>query len=521
MVETTRATKTGVARGLVVLAAGFAVLGTAGPVAADAGASERGVVVRAVGADAAERSRSVHTVVRRDGDREVRVVLRDGEVTAEVDGERVMRRPASELREAAAIESPGGGVVVARVKVDADGQLVVTGASGAGASGPLAPPAPRLVYADESGLARLLFERSAGAERGSAPRVMIGITMGDVSETLAAQLGIDASRATVVSGVREGLPAEAAGLERYDVIVGVGASDDASSEALRRRLAEMEPGEELVLTVLRGGEEREVGVELEAYDPGRLGTGSGAVLEFLGDGDVNVDALVRRLRGGSRGGEGAGRAFGLARPDEADRLRRERAGVVERLESMREERRELRERLDGATGSERAALQREVERRGDQIDLLVTKRSRLEKELGRLLADPGSAPPAPPAPPTPGVWVEIEQEDGGEADGGVFGRSWSLALPEGLRVDAETRERVERALAEAMERLDENTETLTLRLQERLGSAEEALERALRAVEREAAAGAGDGANDRLDAIDQRLDRLERMLERLLEERGA
>ena len=83
-------------------------------------------------------------------------------------------------------------------------------------------------------------------------RLLIGIFPGDVSAALAAQLGIDADRAILVDSLTEGGNAEAAGVQRFDVIVEVD-GEPAVENALTRAKQRAGYGNPVALTLIRRG----------------------------------------------------------------------------------------------------------------------------------------------------------------------------------------------------------------------------------------------------------------------------
>lgn len=119
------------------------------------------------------------------------------------------------------------------------------------------------------------------AEEVKAPPVMMGVQLGTADSTLCGHLGLDREKVTLLAGVHEGLPAAAAGLEPYDLIVAVNGSDNAGPSDVRKALEDKKPGDTLNLTVIHKGQRKDVTVTLEAYDRGRLDT-----------------AKARRIRGG-------------------------------------------------------------------------------------------------------------------------------------------------------------------------------------------------------------------------------
>lgn len=118
-----------------------------------------------------------------------------------------------------------------------------------------------------------LFEEGSGeqAERQPAmpaapPKVMIGVQMNTPSAELAGHLGIDPGETTLVAAVYPDLPAAAAGLEPYDVIIAVNGQKPADGAAVLKALADAEPGGALTLTVLHRGEQRDIEITPAPWD---------------------------------------------------------------------------------------------------------------------------------------------------------------------------------------------------------------------------------------------------------------
>lgn len=94
-----------------------------------------------------------------------------------------------------------------------------------------------------------------------APRLGIGVAPAPVARRLRRAVGLPELDGLLVRMVEEGSPAQAAGLERGDLIVGAGDEDVRRTDDLHRALDEGSPS--LVLRVVRGTEERRVTVSLE------------------------------------------------------------------------------------------------------------------------------------------------------------------------------------------------------------------------------------------------------------------
>jgi hypothetical protein len=100
----------------------------------------------------------------------------------------------------------------------------------------------------------------------SEPEVMMGIHLGEPDAALCSHLRLEEGIATMVSGLRVGLPADEAGLGLYDVIIKIDDQTPADPASLQKALAEKEPGDVVTLTVIHEGRKQKVTVELEAYD---------------------------------------------------------------------------------------------------------------------------------------------------------------------------------------------------------------------------------------------------------------
>ncbi|MEY4118241.1 MAG: hypothetical protein RLZZ116_1569 [Planctomycetota bacterium] len=140
---------------------------------------------------------------------------------------------------------------------------------------PRADARPRVRVQRDAELGRSIEPRRApeprrDAEPAAAPKSMIGVGLGSPDPALVHHLKIDRANATMVTNVVDGLPADAAGIEQFDVIVSVNGDRKASSENLRRVLREAEPGAKIALEVLRGSETRKVEVTAIEFDGEKL-----------------------------------------------------------------------------------------------------------------------------------------------------------------------------------------------------------------------------------------------------------
>lgn len=99
---------------------------------------------------------------------------------------------------------------------------------------------------------------------GSVKRSYIGVAMQSVQDpALAKKLGLQEARGAVVNDVVGGAPAEKAGLQPGDVIVGVDGKPVKDSKALQAMIASQQPGREVSLDVVRDGKNQSLKVKLE------------------------------------------------------------------------------------------------------------------------------------------------------------------------------------------------------------------------------------------------------------------
>lgn len=92
---------------------------------------------------------------------------------------------------------------------------------------------------------------------------VIGVTIGVVDAPLAKQLGIDAGKALLIASVLDGLPAQQAGIEAYDVLIAVDGNPITGSDSLRTALAKKDVGDSISLTIRRGCETKQIEVGVE------------------------------------------------------------------------------------------------------------------------------------------------------------------------------------------------------------------------------------------------------------------
>jgi PDZ domain len=128
------------------------------------------------------------------------------------------------------------------------------------------------------------------------PKVMLGVTMEEPDEAMAKQLNVDREQATLIVSVTPELPAAKAGIQEHDVIISVDGSRPATPEKIRDALKAKEPGQDLKLSIVRRGEQKDVTVTLEAWDANKLGVGATNVMGFQLDPNVGMIEMDDDMR---------------------------------------------------------------------------------------------------------------------------------------------------------------------------------------------------------------------------------
>jgi serine protease Do len=150
-------------------------------------------------------------------------------------------------------------------------------------------------FAIPSNLARNVMQQLVAY--GEVTRGFLGFYGADLTRDLAPEFGLDEDqRGTLVQEVTEDTPAERAGLEHGDIITHLNGKRMENFRELRFAIADVRPGTEIELTVIRDGED----VELEATVGSRDGLNEEAVeptddgaLEGVGVSDIDPRARER------------------------------------------------------------------------------------------------------------------------------------------------------------------------------------------------------------------------------------
>ena len=104
-------------------------------------------------------------------------------------------------------------------------------------------------------------------EHGKVSRGQLGVTVQYITSDLAAGLGLKKVEGVLVSGVRSGSAADRAGIKTGDVILDLNGKPINDVNALRNAVASAGADSEVNLTILRNGNQQQVRVKLEAFNP--------------------------------------------------------------------------------------------------------------------------------------------------------------------------------------------------------------------------------------------------------------
>ncbi len=102
---------------------------------------------------------------------------------------------------------------------------------------------------------------------GAVKRGYVGITFKELNEDAAAELHVDRTAGLYVTDVIPGGGAAEAGVQKGDVITKVEGNNAYESSDLQEPVGRLEPGDKVHITVLRGGDEKNLTVTLHANKP--------------------------------------------------------------------------------------------------------------------------------------------------------------------------------------------------------------------------------------------------------------
>jgi S1-C subfamily serine protease len=172
--------------------------------------------------------------------------------TIDAGGQGVQTRTYEDVIQTDAAINPGnsGGPLV-----DLRGRVVGINTAGVGAGA-----AENIGFAISINRARPVIDHAVEDPEGPAP--MLGVSTQTVTPPLVAQFGLTVDSGALVRTLPQGGPADEAGIEVGDVIVAVAGDEVIDNDSLQERLLDHDPGERVVVTVVRGSETLTVEVTL-------------------------------------------------------------------------------------------------------------------------------------------------------------------------------------------------------------------------------------------------------------------
>jgi serine protease Do len=104
-------------------------------------------------------------------------------------------------------------------------------------------------------------------EKGRVVRGRLGVQIRDLTDGMVKQLKLKSKAGAVISVIEPDSPAEKAKLKPYDVIVQVNGVPVKNSDELRFRIADVQPGTKVDLTIVRDGKEMKVTAVVDELEP--------------------------------------------------------------------------------------------------------------------------------------------------------------------------------------------------------------------------------------------------------------
>ena len=126
-------------------------------------------------------------------------------------------------------------------------------------------------------------------ETGTVRRGYLGVRIDDITTDIAEAFNLTSSRGALVVQVEQGLPAANAGIKRGDVIVSVDNQEIQTSIDLRLKIASMQPGSDVIVTVMRDAKKQKFNVVL-----GNLETGLAEEIDLSGS-ELLKGVIVKQL----------------------------------------------------------------------------------------------------------------------------------------------------------------------------------------------------------------------------------
>lgn len=254
-----------------------------------------------------QESSSETRMINVDGKTKTEVVIKNGKVTATVNGKDVPADRIQMDKDRVRILDADGNVIADFNNAQEANTRTQEAGTRAGQARQRGQDAEQRALESEQralqSAQRALFnlDRIRGTFAGresvidAPPKVMMGVTLSSPDEALAEHFGLDEDKVTMIAGITKGLPAQKAGLKRFDLVTQIEGNQPAGQNDLRKALRAKNPGDEISLTIISKGDTKTVTLKLEAFDAEKLD--SERADGEPGDGAVNLggEEMSRRF----------------------------------------------------------------------------------------------------------------------------------------------------------------------------------------------------------------------------------
>lgn len=215
------------------------------------------------------------TITRTENGRAVTLEGKDGQISAQIDGQAVPAERIERDGQMLRIKDDQGAVIFEQMVIEPMTVTIMGGGPGARAgarafSGTLGQPGARAWALAPAAPGPGGSPFYAAGEPVEQPKVMIGVELAEPDASLRGHFGWKEGEMTLVSGVYQGLPAHDAGLEPYDVIVSIDGKTPAPPDVVRSALRAKNAGQSVKIDVLHKGEKKSVTLTLDAYDRAKM-----------------------------------------------------------------------------------------------------------------------------------------------------------------------------------------------------------------------------------------------------------
>jgi serine protease Do len=129
-------------------------------------------------------------------------------------------------------------------------------------------------------------------DKGKVTRGWLGVAIQNIDESLAEQFGVEVTEGVLISDVQDGSPAQEAGFERGDIVIGYDNKKISDVNRLRNIVAQTEVGTKVEVKVLRKEKEKILTVKIGEQPSDLFASGKTSIGNELG---ISVQNLTEEL----------------------------------------------------------------------------------------------------------------------------------------------------------------------------------------------------------------------------------